>query len=397
MKILTTKFTAQADSEPSKFCIFSHYDSDGRLERYVIHYLDQLHKAGYEVVLVSTSPSLSASDVDVLSRSCHTVCLRENVGYDFGSFRAGIQLLKVRGSKVDRLLVANDSVFGPFNDLQPLLRMMEREDVDLYGLTDSHDHGYHLQSYFISYSARVYESPIFDDFWSSVDLISNSTDNFKQKIVHNYEVGGSQHFIRAGCTYAVAFSFRDVMARVFGETLDRLEQSQDFNTGTTIHPHELVFNLNASHRYWDVLLDMGMPFIKRELLTKNPTGADVSSWPQKIAAISDYDPSMILETLINQGYLESIYSIDVNRALKQIENPDDSFEVHIHPSLEQWVNDTTIPATVRFIFDDDFYLNTYQDVAAVVKVGDYRYGLEHFKRFGFKEGRKCAFKRVERA
>lgn len=397
MKTLVSLLGSTPQTAPAKYCVYSHFDAGSRVERYVLHQLRELKASGYEIVLVSTAPGLSEQDVKALQTVCNTVCLRENVGYDFGSFKAGIGLLKQHGVKVERLLVANDSVFGPFNDLQPLLRSMERQDIDLYGLTDSHDHGYHLQSYFISYSARVYESPVFESFWSSVDLISSATDNFKQKIVHNYEVGGSQHFIDAGCTHAVAFPYRDVLERRFRHTLDRLERSREPKSDLVIQPGELVYNLNASHCYWDELIDMGMPFIKRELLTKNPTATDVSNWPQKIASVSGYDVSMILEALIHQNAIDNVYPIDTARALEQIETPSDSFEVAINPALAQWINGSSVRASLRFRFDDEFYLRSYPDVAAVVTSGDYPFGLRHFKRYGFPEGRKCAFKLAETA
>ena len=394
MKILTSKFSGPTPNTPAKYCVFSHFDANDRVERYVLHYLEQLKLSGYEVLLVSTSRAISDESVEALSRVCHTVCLRENVGYDFGSFKAGIGLLKQHGARVSRLLIANDSVFGPFNDLQPVLQAMEREDIDLCGLTDSHDHGYHLQSYFISYSARMYASAAFDNFWSSVDLISNTTDNFKQKIVHNYEVGGSQHFIEAGCSYAVVFPYHDILDRLFQRVLDRLQRSRDPRAQIQVQAEELFFNLNASHRYWDELIDMGMPFIKRELLTKNPTGADLSSWPEKIASTSPYDVTMILEALIHQNAIASIYPIDMNKALAQIASPIDTFEVPISPSFDRWVNGTTVPAAVHFSFDDDAYLRSYPDIAAVVEAGDYPFGLAHFMHHGFAEGRKCVFKRV---
>lgn len=397
MQILRSQFAARENRTAAKYCVFSHFDANNKVERYVLHYLEALNRAGYAIVLVSTCDELSEPDREALAGFCHTVCLRENVGYDFGSFKAGIELLKQQRANVERLLVANDSVFGPFNDLAPLLRTMERDDIDLYGLTDSHDHGYHLQSYFISYSAKVYESPVFERFWSSVDLISNSTDNFKQKIVHNYEVGGSQHFINAGCTYAVAFSFCDVLTRLFGRTLDRLRQSRDSNSGIQVKAEELFFNLNASHRYWDELIDMGLPFIKRELLTRNPTGADLSSWPEKIASVSSYDVTLILEALIRQGFVEQVYPIAIADALALIETPHDTFEVAIKPSLAQWVNGSSVAGSARFQFDDDFYLRSYPDIAAVVRSGDYAFGLGHFKRYGFEEGRRCAFKLAETA
>lgn len=394
MKILTSRFSGETPTTPAKYCVFSHFDANDRVERYVLHYLEQLKLCGYEVLLVSTSRAISEADHAALSHVCHTVCLRENVGYDFGSYKAGIELLKQHGARVSRLLVANDSVFGPFNDLQPILHEMEREDIDLYGLTDSHDHGYHLQSYFISYGSKLYESAAFDDFWSSVDLISNTTDNFKQKIVHNYEVGGSQHFLQAGCSYAVVFPYRDILNRVFQRTLRRLDESRQPDSDIVIQPGELVYNLNASHCYWEELIDMGMPFIKRELLTRNPTATDVSTWPQKIETTSHYDVSMILEALINQGAIENVYPIDIGQALSVIQTPEDVVDVPLTPALSKWINAASVPAAVQFRFDDQFYLSSYPDIAAVVEIGDYPFGLAHFKRYGFPEGRKCAFKRV---
>ena len=394
MKILTSRFSGQTPTTPAKYCVFSHFDANDRVERYVLYYLEQLKLCGYEVLLVSTSRAISDASVEALSKVCHTVCLRENVGYDFGSYKAGIELLKQHGAPVSRLLVANDSVFGPFNDLQPILHEMEREDIDLCGLTDSHDHGYHLQSYFISYSTRLYESAAFDDFWSSVDLISNTTDNFKQKIVHNYEVGGSQHFLRTGCSYSVVFPYRDVLDRLFQRTLRKLEASRLPNSDIVMHYGELVYNFNASHAYWDELIDMGMPFIKRELLTKNPTATDVSNWPQKIEASSHYDVSMILEALINQDAIENIYPIDTGQALSVIHTLEDAVDVPLNPALSKWINTASVPAAIPFRFDDPSYLNIYPDVAAAVQAGDYPYGLAHFRRYGFQEGRKCVFKRV---
>lgn len=395
MKILNSRYSAQSPTTPAKYCVFSHFDANDLVERHVLHYLGQLKQCGYEVVFVSTSKAIPEVSLNALSKVCHTVCIRENVGYDFGSYKVGIQWLKQQGVQVSRLLVANDSVFGPFNDLQPVLHAMERENVDLYGMTDSHDHGYHLQSYFILYGAKIYGSAVFDEFWTAVDLISNSYDNFKQKIVQSYEVGGSQHFLQAGCSYSVAFPYRAVLEQVFQRTLSKLDESSRPGSGTILQPGELVYDLNASHRYWDALIDMGMPFIKRELLTKNPTATDISTWPEKIEARSTYEVSMILEALISRHAIESIYPVDIDQALSVIQTPEDSVEVSIKPSLSKWVNASTVPAVVRFRFDDSFYLTSYPDVASAVAAGDYPFGLAHYKRYGFSEGRKCMFKRVE--
>lgn len=44
------------------------------------------------------------------------------------------------------------------------------------------------------------------------------------------------------------------------------------------------------------------------------------------------------------------------------------------------------------VFDEDFYLRRYQDVAAAVRRGAFRSGLHHYKLFGIREGRQISEK-----
>lgn len=41
--------------------------------------------------------------------------------------------------------------------------------------------------------------------------------------------------------------------------------------------------INPSHIYWDDLIERGCPFIKRELLLKNPFGVDILNWPGRVS------------------------------------------------------------------------------------------------------------------
>ena len=57
--------------------------------------------------------------------------------------------------------------------------------------------------------------------------------------------------------------------------------------------------LNSTHFFWDVLLvDERFPFIKRELLLRNPVGVPLlSRWPDLVAQVSDYDVDLITDHL----------------------------------------------------------------------------------------------------
>ena len=61
-----------------------------------------------------------------------------------------IDLVARPPSEARLLLLANDSVAGPFAPLGPLLARVDFAMADIWGATDSRERGYHLQSYLTS-------------------------------------------------------------------------------------------------------------------------------------------------------------------------------------------------------------------------------------------------------
>ena len=72
-----------------RLAVFAHYDRDNLLDDYVFRYLAGLKCVVDSIVFVSAS-RLSDASVGRLKTLCDTVMLRENVGYDFGSWQAGL-------------------------------------------------------------------------------------------------------------------------------------------------------------------------------------------------------------------------------------------------------------------------------------------------------------------
>lgn len=118
--------------------------------------------AGFKVLVVDASPLLSArreSDWD-----CEATCWlhRANQGYDFGSYREGLgylQRLLGAASECFVLIFANDSCFGPFVPLAPLIERFDAYpdgESYVFGITDSLQGGvHHLQSYWLYFRADV--------------------------------------------------------------------------------------------------------------------------------------------------------------------------------------------------------------------------------------------------
>lgn len=388
MKLLHDEISRTNTSNFQHYCVFSHFDTNNKIERHVIHYLNEIATLGYVIIFVSTSNSLTAESIQELKSFCRVICVRENVGYDFGSYKEGIQLIQEKQIQPASILLANDSVYGPFWPLRSIWSPAILEEYDFYGLTDSFDKSYHIQSYFLAFSGRLARSKEFSDFWKTISNISPAQHDFKSIIIDNYEVGGSQHFLAKGYKIGAAFSYEAVLERRIQGLLAQLKSMKlKFQKKERINPRELHISLNASHHYWDTLLDMGFPFIKRELLAKNPSFANINDWPTKISSMSDYDITMIAEALVHQGFIQPFYPINSSEAISKINTPTDTIRCSLSDIFIPHARSLKLPLEANFLFDEAYYLQRNPDVMKVVQSGEVLSGLQHFQTNGQYEGR----------
>jgi hypothetical protein len=162
------------------------------------------------------------------------------------------------------LLLANDSVFGPFHDLGPTLDEMETWPASLCSLTDSYEIVHHLQSYFLYIPQPTLLSPTFADFWSEIEPTWN-----KQQVIERCELGMSQQIVQGGGTLKAAFPYEAVTPTL-----------QAMGTGYQYHEELMTRPLYLLQYAWDVLLeDFDFPFVKTEVLKQNwAKSARVRHW-----------------------------------------------------------------------------------------------------------------------
>ena len=142
-------------------CLFSSYNFSDKVEEYVYYYLQELQKSGFAIVFITTS-ELQENCVSRLSEYAFIIAERENKCPDFGSWKAGLILLDW-GKKLDNILMANDSVFGPFFNLGNIIASMKKR-YDVWGMTDSYEIDYHIQSYFLYFNKTVVDSDTLSRF-----------------------------------------------------------------------------------------------------------------------------------------------------------------------------------------------------------------------------------------
>jgi lipopolysaccharide biosynthesis protein len=284
-------------AEAQKVAVLVHYSRRGGFLRYFRYLVEQLDRSGFAVIIVSNSPKLDATAVESLLPRCALVLHRHNIGYDFGAWRDGIlQIPDI--AALDQLLITNDSVFGPLQDLNTVLERCDTTQGDVWGITESFDTRFHLQSYFLLFNKPVLCSKNFPNFWNKMRYIEN-----KRVVIFQYEIGLSQMLVKQGFRVRALHPYRQLVEAVLSHSLA--------GAGAGSHPlrdgflANLLQNINAgtplnpTHYFWEYLVtDLNCPFIKRDLLEKNPVGIPfLGNWRNAIASASDYPVEFIEEYL----------------------------------------------------------------------------------------------------
>lgn len=260
-----------------RLCLFAHFDRDHAVADYVVYHLRKLHELGHETVFVSTAERLDDASIERVRPYCREVVVRENIGYDFASWKVGL----ARAGDLDRydsLTIANDSVYGPIRDMAGVFAGMAEGGFDFWGVTDSWRYSRHLQSYFVVFGRSVLQSPEFRAFWRELPYYA-----YKYSVIWNCEIGLSRLLLDQGFRMDVLCPSEDVRR---GDTEPAAGGWSWLGFGRRINP---------SLRLWRRLLERhACPFIKVALLRDNPKRlSDVGDWAEVLGSVSDYDAELI--------------------------------------------------------------------------------------------------------
>lgn len=150
-----------------RIAVFASFTKEGKIEDYVIYYLNSLQKVVDSIVFVSDN-EMEKGETDKLSGIVTvTICHRHGM-YDFGSYRIGYFWALEHGllDNADELMFVNDSCYGPVFPFETVFEKMDKNACDFWGLTDSYEIMHHLQSFFLVFKRNVFMSVAFHNFVS---------------------------------------------------------------------------------------------------------------------------------------------------------------------------------------------------------------------------------------
>lgn len=142
----------------------------------------------HQIQTIFVSTNLNPSYTKTLSPYAKIIT-RPNLGYDFSSYKLGIENIKDIES-LDRLLLLNSSfvTLDPEKLLANFLAIPQ--SPALRGLTKSYDNAPHIQSFWLSFESQaLIGSNVFKEWWANVIPLAT-----KDEIIRNYEIGMSKWF-----------------------------------------------------------------------------------------------------------------------------------------------------------------------------------------------------------
>ena len=161
-------------------------------------------------------------------------------------------------------MLCNDSFLGPFDDLAGVFARHAASGADLWGLSDSWEQAWHIQSSFLVLSARAVASDGFARFRAGYAYPDRRED-----VVRDGEVGLSRALLADGSLRMEVLAPYAALARA---ALDGPAGSDDFTRGL-LADLGLGVPRNPQHVFWKALLcQHRIPFVKRDLLARNPAG-----------------------------------------------------------------------------------------------------------------------------
>ena len=168
--------------------VMAGYADGGEWSPVTLRWIRAVRSVSNALVLVVDQDDLSAPS-EFADDECVCFLAIRHGGYDFGSYRLGLAEAESRGwlTSASHVLLCNDSVIGPFFDLEPLVLKMIDLAAPVWGLTESYLYSPHLQSYFLLIQSEVILNPAVREFFDSVVPQPSRHD-----VIQAYELGFSR-------------------------------------------------------------------------------------------------------------------------------------------------------------------------------------------------------------
>lgn len=215
-------------------------EADRELLQFLV---DEYRRLGFTVAVVEAGdgPSVEAD----------LVLVRSNVGWDFASWATFVGRFDRLCTRLDELILTNDSCAGPLNDLGAEIEKARRLGVDVAGSSDGRQGAVHLQSFFLMFRGRPLRERALQRFFATYPFPSD-----KNEVVKFGEVDLSRILGATGYSMAAVHDYASMCEEFM---TSRPTDEWRLENQTLIAKR---WPVNLTYAMWDRMLDAGFPFVK---------------------------------------------------------------------------------------------------------------------------------------
>jgi len=276
----------------SKVSIFVHWSKNDVISNHDRELINSLASEFDQVIVMcnlNKIKSIEKKNQNDFSKNVKLVN-RENSGYDFGAYQAGLATLRPFANLIDEILFMNNSVYKVHNSLMALMSSVRNSGFDVTAITNSKEKGLHLQSYFLHLKKTVLAK---DEFWNWFEDLKVSDS--RNVTIDKLELPFAHIIESFGLSSGALWDFEDLFDFYFSSAASSLLLDFRSEWGWFVYSKEILKGkmLNPTHYMWPHLLELGCPFLKKDLFRNKELYLGIDSWerfvesPQMIALVKE--------------------------------------------------------------------------------------------------------------
>ena len=242
--------------------IFAHYHSNGLIRDDILDFFKKSKPFFDNIVLISTN--LKKKEKKKIPKNINVI-IRKNIGYDFFSYKIGLDYFLKKKNKLDiNLFFLNSSVlFVNTNKLIKSLNNLKLGKDEIWGLTKSFELTEHIQSYFFCFSTSILKNKIILNWWKKVKPYKK-----RQTIVNKYELGMSDLMIKNN------IKLQSIFKKNINMFPKNMAQKITQRYKEVFYNQKKLYKKNPTNYFWrDFYTQFGL--VKIELIKLNPKKIDI--------------------------------------------------------------------------------------------------------------------------
>ncbi len=162
-----------------RICFFASYFRNDTIPAYLKLYLTELNQYCDKIILMNSFDYFLAKEQAFIANLGIEVRIVENKGHDFGMWNRA--LVNTDTTQFEEIIFVNDSCLL-IQPLEAFFSYIDSQSLDFYGMINSNERQYHIQSYFLGFNKKAL--PAVEKHFRKHGFIAD-----KRKLIKKYELG----------------------------------------------------------------------------------------------------------------------------------------------------------------------------------------------------------------